>query len=123
MHPASVNSRVGNRSTKKLLLFQTVLLVVLLAAALVLGLSLRLLENKKTVYTDVLSVPASLQALYGSNRAIARHNSTSTGKSSSSCPYQLLLFSYFNSKASLLARLLILMGVFAGHGSRLRIGG
>lgn len=37
-------------------------------------------------------------------------------------PSQLLLLSYYQTKASLLARLLMLMGVFAGEAAQLRIG-
>jgi hypothetical protein len=37
-------------------------------------------------------------------------------------PSQLLVLSYYQTKASLLARLLMLMGVFAGEAAQLRIG-
>lgn len=109
-----------------LLNFQNVLLGLFLTAAFVLGLSLYMLAKHKPVYIHEHSAPASLEELYGNGSTISSNSSGSggsSGSSSSSGPYQLLLLSYFSSRASLLARLLMLMGVFAGDGSQLRIGG
>jgi hypothetical protein len=58
--------------------------------------------------------PPSYEELYGSSSA--------PGSSSANGPSQLLLLSYYNSKSSLVARLLMLMGVFAGDGEQLSIG-
>jgi len=58
--------------------------------------------------------PPSYEELYGSSSA--------PGSSSANGPSQLLLLSYYNSRSSLVARLLMLMGVFAGDGEQLSIG-
>uniref|UniRef100_A0A383W8C6 Sulfotransferase n=1 Tax=Tetradesmus obliquus TaxID=3088 RepID=A0A383W8C6_TETOB len=96
------------------------LLLALLAAAVLAGsISLFTLHNSSrarqhTLHSDEGSLLApSLEELYGSLN--------SSSSSSSSGPHQLLLLSYFNSRASLLARLLMLMGVFAGDGEQLKI--
>lgn len=56
----------------------------------------------------------TVEELYGPRKGL--------WSSKSSGPSQLLLLSYYSSKASLLARLLMLMGVFAGEAQQLRIG-
>jgi hypothetical protein len=89
------------------------------AAALAGSLSLLTLHNsrgrQRLLHGDEGSpVAPSLEELYGSLN--------SSSSSSSSGPHQILLLSYFNSGASLLARLLMLMGVFAGDGEQLKIG-
>jgi hypothetical protein len=56
----------------------------------------------------------TLEQLYGPQKGL--------WSSRSSGPSQLLLLSYYSSRASLLARLLMLMGVFAGEAQQLRIG-
>ncbi|WIA20981.1 hypothetical protein OEZ85_005318 [Tetradesmus obliquus] len=94
------------------------LLLALLAAAVLAGsISLFTLHNSRarqhTLHSDEGSLLApSLEELYGS---------LIISSSSSSGPHQLLLMSYFSSGASLLARLLMLMGVFAGDGEQLKI--
>ncbi|KAF6262107.1 hypothetical protein COO60DRAFT_690847 [Scenedesmus sp. NREL 46B-D3] len=96
------------------------LLFALFAAALLAGsLSLLTLHSSRgrqhTLHGDEGSPLApSVEQLYGSLNS-------SSSSSSSSGPHQILVLSYFNSGASLLARLLMLMGVFAGDGEQLKI--
>jgi hypothetical protein len=95
---------------------QLLLLALLIAAVLAGSLSLITLHSSSSrqqrLHDDEGSALApSIEELYGS-----------LNSSSSSGPHQILLLSYFNSGASLLARLLMLMGVFAGDGEQLKIG-
>jgi hypothetical protein len=100
---------------------QLLLLALFAAAALAGSLSLLTLHNSRgrqrlLLHGDEGSpVAPSLEELYGSLNS-------SSSSSSSNSPHQILLLSYFNSGASLLARLLMLMGVFAGDGEQLKIG-
>jgi hypothetical protein len=93
---------------------QLLLLALFVAAVLAGSLTLLALHSSRgrqhTLHGD--GVAPSLEELYGSLNS----------SSSSSGPHQILLLSYFSSGASLLARLLMLMGVFAGDGEQLRIG-
>lgn len=59
----------------------------------------------------------TLDELYG-DKAGRWPSSASAG----GAPSQLLLLSYYDSQASLAARLLMLMGVYAGEAAKLRIG-
>jgi hypothetical protein len=97
---------------------QLLVLALFAAAALAGSLSLLTLHNSRgrqhLLHGDEGSpVAPSLEELYGS---------LNSSSSSSNGPHQILLLSYFNSGASLLARLLMLMGVFAGDGEQLKIG-
>lgn len=58
----------------------------------------------------------STAELYGSERSGLWPSSAASG------PSQLLVLSYWGSGSSLVARLLMLMGVFAGEAAELKIG-
>lgn len=58
-----------------------------------------------------------LEQLYGPKEGLWLSSGAASGG-----PSQLLVLSYWNSRASLAARLLMLLGVYAGEASQLRIG-
>lgn len=65
--------------------------------------------------TQQLQSPSSLEELYGAKEGL-------WPSSAAAGPSQLLVLSYYSAKASLAARLLMLMGVYAGEAAQLRIG-
>lgn len=105
---------------QKTISFISALRLLALFVALIFAVFISLLvftvqKHKAYTTTTASSLTPTFAELYG-------FGPEQHGPASCSGPCQLLLLSYYNSKASLLARLLMLMGVFAGDPEQLSVG-